>query len=108
MHYILFYELVEDYVTRRALYRRDHLKNVQEAHERGELVLAGALADPVNGAVLIFNGPDSTAAERFVETDPYVKNGLVTSWRIRKWSTVVGKGSTPLSVADAGDDPTST
>ena len=79
MHYILFYEVASDYVTRRTLYRREHLKSVQEAHDRGELVLAGALADPVDGAVLIFSGPDSTAAEHFVKTDPYVKNGLVTS-----------------------------
>jgi uncharacterized protein len=106
MHYILFYDLVDDYVARRTFYRREHLKNVQEAHERGELVLAGALADPVDGAVLIFSGPDSTAAERFVETDPYVKNGLVTSWKIRKWSTVVGEGSTPPFVPDAGDNST--
>jgi uncharacterized protein YciI len=101
MHYILFYEIVDDFVNKRTPYRSEHLKKVREAHERGELLLAGALADPVDGAVLIFNGPERTAAERFVKTDPYVKGGLITSWKIRRWSTVVGEGSTLSSVPDA-------
>src|SRR2546430_35769 len=62
--------------------------------ERGELVLAGALADPVDGAVLVFRGPTPQAAEAFARADPYVANKLVTRWRVRKWTTVVGEGVT--------------
>lgn len=95
MHYLLFYDVVDDYVTRRAQFREGHLKLARQAHERGELVLAGALADPVDGAVLVFRGPTPQAAEAFARADPYVTNGLVMRWRVRKWTTVVGDGASP-------------
>lgn len=92
MHYILFYDVVDDYVERRAPFREAHLKLAREAHERGEIVLAGALADPVDGAVFIFRGESPEAAEAFAVADPYVKNGIVKAWRVRKWTTVIGDG----------------
>jgi uncharacterized protein YciI len=95
MHYILFYDVADDYVARRAQFRAAHLAQARQAHARGELVLAGALADPVDGAVLVFRGPSPAAAEAFAKADPYVTNGLVTRWRVRKWSTVIGEGATP-------------
>lgn len=90
MHYLLFYDVSDDYLTRRAEFRGEHLKLAWDAHERGELVLGGALADPVDGAVLLFKGDSAEVAEKFVALDPYVKNGLVKSWRVRPWTTVVG------------------
>jgi len=97
MHYLLMYELVDDYVERRAQFRAEHLTKAWAAYERGELVQAGALADPVDGAVLFFQGDSPEVAERFAADDPYVKNGLVTSWRVRPWTTVVGEAaSTPV------------
>ena len=90
MHYILFYDVVDDYVERRAPFRESHLKLAREAHERGEIILAGALADPVDGAVFIFRGESSEPAEAFALADPYVKNGIVKAWRVRKWTTVIG------------------
>jgi uncharacterized protein len=90
MHYILFYDVADDYLTRRAPLRSVHLAHARAAHARGELVLGGALADPVDGAVLIFKGDSPDAARIFAETDPYVINGLVKSWRVREWTTVVG------------------
>ncbi len=95
MHWILFYDLVPDYKARRGEFRARHLEQAREAHQRGELVLAGALAEPADGAVLVFRGPSAQAAEAFARTDPYVTSGLVTAWRVRRWSTVVGEGSTP-------------
>ena len=62
-------------------------------------MLAGALADPADGAVLVFRGPTPDAAEKFAKSDPYVANGLVDSWRVRKWNTVVGDGAVMPSVA---------
>jgi uncharacterized protein YciI len=91
MHYLLFYDVADDYVERRASFRPAHLAKAREAFERGELVLAGALADPVDGAVLVFR--DSAAAERFAATDPYILNGAVKSWRVRDWNTVLGDGA---------------
>ncbi len=92
MHHILFYDVVDDFVNKRAQFRAAHLELARQAHARGELVLAGALVDPVDGAVLIFRGPSPQAAEAFAKADPYVTNGLVTGWRVRKWTTVVGEG----------------
>ena len=90
MHYLLFYELADDYLTRRAEFRNVHLKMGWEAAERGELVLGGALANPVDGAVLIFKGDSPAVAEIFAAADPYVTSGIVKRWYVREWTTVVG------------------
>jgi uncharacterized protein YciI len=90
-HYLLFYEVGADYVEKRAALRSRHLEKAWQAHERGELVLGGALSDPVDGAVLLFEGDSPAAAEAFAREDPYVVNGLVASWRVREWTTVVGE-----------------
>lgn len=92
MHYILFYDVAPDYLTRRAPLREQHLGLIRQAYERGELVIAGALADPADGAVLVFRGSSPEPAEAFAKADPYVLNGLVTTWRVRKWNTVIGDG----------------
>jgi len=90
MHYLLFYETADDYLTRRAEFRNVHLKMGWEAADRGELVIAGALANPVDGAVLVFKGDSPEVAEKFARSDPYVLNGLVKRWYVREWTTVVG------------------
>lgn len=90
MHYLLFYDVSPDYLERRALFRDEHLSLAWKAHEKGELVLAGALADPVDGTLLLFSGDSPEVAGRFAEADPYVRNGLVVRWRVRPWTTVVG------------------
>ena len=90
MHTILFYDVVDDYVERRAQFRAEHLELGRQAQVRGELVLAGALAEPADGAVLVFRGESPDTAVAFAKADPYVKNGLVKAWRVRKWSTVIG------------------
>lgn len=97
MHYLLLYDVVEDYVARRAAFRDAHLRKAWQAAERGELVLAGALANPVDATVLLFRGTSPAVAEAFAKSDPYVLNGLVTRWRVREWTTVVGAdAATPV------------
>ena len=90
MHYLLIYELAPDYLERRGAFRTEHLQLAWDAQQRGEIVIAGALADPADTAVLLFTGDSPDAAERFARADPYVTNGLVKSWRVRQWTTVVG------------------
>ena len=90
MHFLLFYTYVPDVLERRAQFRGAHLKHAWAAQERGELVLAGALADPVDGGVLWFSARNQDVVERFATEDPYVKGGLVTKWTVRAWTTVVG------------------
>jgi uncharacterized protein YciI len=90
MYFILFYDLVDDYLERRGPVRESHLKLAREAVARGELILAGALAEPADEALLIFKGEDASVAERFAKADPYIHNGLVKKWTVRKWTVVVG------------------
>jgi uncharacterized protein YciI len=90
MYYILFYKTVEDYLERREQYRAEHLALAKEALENGELILAGALADPADGAVLVFKGDSPQVAEKFAKNDPYVINGLITEWSVRPWTVVIG------------------
>jgi uncharacterized protein len=89
-YYLLIYHVVDDYVLRRAPYREEHIQLARDAYARGELILGGALADPVDQAILVFRSPDKSAIEEFVGNDPYVKNGLVRRWEIRLWSVVIG------------------
>lgn len=97
MHYLLFYDLTDDYLERRGALRSAHLTLVWEAAERGELLLAGALAEPVDTAVLCFTGDSPDAAERFANADPYVTHGLVKRWSVRQWTTVAGEqAATPV------------
>jgi len=93
VHYLLFYDVAPDYMKRRAALRAEHLALARAAPAPGGLGLGGALADPVDGAVLLFKGDSPAAAEAFVAADPYVRHGLVTRWRVRTWTTVVGEGA---------------
>lgn len=93
MHYLLFYDVGEDYVARRGEFRTAHLEKAWQASARGELVLGGALANPVDGAVLLFKGDSPEVAEKFARTDPYVTSGTVKGWYVREWTTVAGEGA---------------
>lgn len=100
MHFLLIYDFVPDYLERRPAHRSEHLRLAWEAEGRGELVLAGALAEPVDGAVLLFQGDHDGAARAFAERDPYVRAGLVRHWSVRPWTTVVGEmAATPVRPA---------
>jgi uncharacterized protein YciI len=92
-HFLLFYDFVPDYLERRVPLRGEHFKLARAAQARGELVLGGALSDPLDSAVILFVG-DRAVAEQFAEADPYVRGGLVKAWRVREWITVVGADAT--------------
>jgi uncharacterized protein YciI len=91
MHFLLLYTYVPDILERRPQFRGAHLKYARESVARGELLLAGAFADPVDGAALLFSAPSKELVETFAKSDPYVTGGLVTAWKVREWTTVVGK-----------------
>jgi hypothetical protein len=96
-HYILFYEVAADYVSRRAQYRAEHLTKAWAASRRGELLLGGAFAEPTEGAALLFKGESKSVAEDFAKVDPYVTSGAVKRWYVREWTTVAGEGAmTPV------------
>jgi uncharacterized protein len=89
-HFVLLYDVVDNMVTRRAPYREEHLRLIREAHARGEIVMAGAVGDPVDGALLVFRSESAEVAERFAEADPYVTQGLVIRWKVKPWTVVAG------------------
>ena len=89
-YYVLEYDVVDDYVNRRGAFRAEHLRILGESHRRGEILLAGALGDPPDGALLIFRASTSSVAEDFARRDPYVTNGLISRWRVRPWNVVIG------------------
>lgn len=93
MYFALIYDLVEDYLDRRPEFREEHLALARGAQERGELFLAGALAEPADRALLVWTVDDAVTVEDFVRQDPYVTNGLVTNWTIRPWNVVLGHGA---------------
>jgi uncharacterized protein YciI len=89
MHSLLFYDYVDDILERRAPFREAHLALVRQLHKQGLLLMAGALTEPVDGAVFVFTTDDRSIVENFVARDPYVREGLVRSWRARSWNVVV-------------------
>jgi uncharacterized protein YciI len=89
-YFALFYEVIDDYVARRGAFREEHLRLAREGHARGEVVFAGALADPADRALIVFRSNDKSIAEDFARKDPYVVNGLVKRWEVRPWNVVVG------------------
>jgi uncharacterized protein YciI len=91
LHYLLIYDLADDYIARRAPLRAAHIAHARAAQARGELVLGGALANPADRAILLFRADTVAVIDAFARVDPYVTNGLVTRWQIREWTTVVGR-----------------
>ena len=89
-HFVLIYEFVPDYLSRRAPFRAEHLALARAAAERDEVQLGGALIDEPGGLVL-FKAETSATAEAFAAADPYVRHGIVRAYRIREWKTVVGR-----------------
>ena len=93
MHYLLIYDTAPDYLARRGDFRAAHLELAWAAAERGELLLGGAVGDPVEGATLLFRCDSPELPSAFARADPYVLNGLVTRWRVAPWNTVVGQAA---------------
>ena len=89
-YFLLFYDTADNYAEKRAPFRADHLALAREAYARGELLLAGALSDPMDRAVLVFRAPDRGTVEDFARRDPYVINGAITKWEVRPWTVVIG------------------
>jgi uncharacterized protein len=94
-HFALIYDVVEGFADKRPPFRGAHLELIRNAHARGELLLAGALGNPPDGALLVFRAESADVVERFARGDPYVTNGLVKSWRVRPWNVVIGAEAAP-------------
>ncbi len=87
-YFALIYDVVDLFIERRAPFRAAHLALVRSAHGRGEIFMAGAIGQPPQGALLIFQGDTAAVAEDFARNDPYVLERLVTRWRALPWHVV--------------------
>ena len=97
-HFLLSYDFAPDYLERRPAFRERHLALAWAAADDGALLLGGAVGEPAESALLLFT--DAEAARTFAEGDPYVAEGLVCSWRVVPWTTVVGaQAATPVRPA---------
>jgi uncharacterized protein YciI len=107
MHYLLFYEKVPDHAERDVPFRAAHRDHVRAALARGELVLGGPLADPLDGAqAVLFRADSADVVEAFAAADPYVRNGIVSRWTVRAWQTVVGESAEmPLAEFSIRSEP---
>ncbi|HET7752522.1 MAG TPA: YciI-like protein [Anaeromyxobacteraceae bacterium] len=90
MYFALFYDYVPDVLEKRAPHRAEHLARANAERAAGRLVLAGAFDPPTDGALFVFKAESAAEVEAFVRDDPYVKNGVVTGWRVKPWTVVVG------------------
>jgi hypothetical protein len=99
-YYALFYEVVDGFIERRVPFRQEHLRLANEARDRGEIVFAGALAEP-SSALIVFRVDDKAKVESFAHNDPYVQNGLVKKWEVRLWNVVVGNEPAPSAASPA-------
>jgi uncharacterized protein YciI len=54
-----------------------HWNHLVRATEEGIVILAGRSLDGIGPAVVIFEAASSDAAQRFMESDPFVKGGLM-------------------------------
>ncbi len=89
-HFVLMYDVVDDYATKRMPHRAHHLRLAAEYRRRGEFIMGGALGDPPDRAILVFHG-DRSVAEGFATRDPYVQAGLVQSWEVQPWAVIPGE-----------------
>ncbi|CAN5314148.1 YciI-like protein [soil metagenome] len=91
MHYLLFYEKGAGYAERQKPFAEAHRTYLDGLVASGHLILGGSMEDPVDGsAILLFEAGSAAAVGGFAKGDPYVRNGIVAKWWVRKWDVVIG------------------
>jgi len=88
LRYILFYRSGD--LSLAAEHFPPHKARYTEFMQRGELLALGPFSDG-SGSIAVFSSRES--AEEFAAGDPFVLNGVVSTWTIREWREV-----TPLSL----------
>jgi uncharacterized protein len=93
-HFLLIYNYAPDWMDKRGAVRPAHLELARASVARDELQLGGAVpGDESPFGLLLFKSETAAVAEDFARADPYTNAGVVSSWRVREWITVVGEGA---------------
>jgi uncharacterized protein YciI len=78
-------------LEKRTPFRAGHLKLAEDLKSKGVIVAGGAFVPP-SGGMFIFNALNKQDVEdNFVKKDPYYTAGLITDYKIKEWTVVVGK-----------------
>jgi uncharacterized protein YciI len=86
--YVLFYESADNVAENAPAHFPAHFARLQDFHGRGTLLMVGTFADPQrDGSMAIFTTRE--AAEEFAGDDPFVRNGVVRSWRVLEWNEIL-------------------
>ena len=86
------YHYVPDILERRTPHRAAHLERINQRVAQGNLLLAGAFADPVDGALLLLTAETAGEVFEWIAGDPYTQAGLLTGVDVREMN-VAAKAS---------------
>lgn len=82
---VVLYHSGDDVLKLAPVHFPAHKARLDEFHASGDLVMVGTFGDPVaQGSMAVFTSRE--AAEKFVEGDPFVLNGVVRDAEIRDWN----------------------
>lgn len=84
--YVLQYESAADVRTKAAAHFAAHKARWNEFLDQGTLLMIGTFTD-LEGSMAVFSTRE--AAEEFARSDPFVLNGVVSSWRVREWNEAI-------------------
>ncbi len=88
MKHVMTYRAVEDFLPLAQQHGPAHVARLHEFRDRGVLLMAGTLDEPMNGdALAVFT--TRAAAEEFISGDPFVVHGVVAQWTVRPWDEVL-------------------
>ena len=88
MKYVLLYESAQVASSKAPKHGKAHQARLDDFRSRGSLVMTGSFTNPEDGSMSIFTSRE--AAEEFIREDPFVVNGVITSWHIGEWDEVNG------------------
>jgi uncharacterized protein YciI len=91
-HFLLYIDYTDDMPARRGPLVAAHLEHSVDAEKRGELVLGGRLiVDGAPRSLCLIRAKSREAVERHIKADPYYEHGLVKSFQVQEWQTVIGE-----------------
>ncbi len=87
MKAVLLYRSAPDVMEKAPMHFPAHKQRLDAFQQRGDLIAVGTWADPREGSMAVFR--TRAAAEEFARDDPFVKNGVVSSYEIKDWNEVL-------------------
>ena len=89
--YMLTFTYVPEMLERREPYRAEHLARLGKARDAGFLIMAGAVADPVDGALLLVQAEGPGEVLAWAADDPYARAGLLRGVTVREVNVAVAR-----------------